>query len=932
MPLRRLPVRQKLMLSLLVAALLAFAAASAGFLLFERLTLEQRARQIIEPHAQLISVGVEAAVAFADSARAQEILDTLRADPQIMEAQINLADGRLLARYSVRPYTTPPRQSTGPDGIYLSAAQNTAELVKSVPEGARLYLVMNLDELSRQTRDALTVFAAGVVILLLLVSLFLLAALQQSIVNPISALTEAVEQVRTRADYRRRVPISGTDEVARLGRNFNAMMTAIQDREDELHRLTLLQRVILDNVAYGIISVAPDGIVTSFNPAAEHLLGYTAGEVVGKMNPTSWHDPQEMARHARQVSEELGEVVSPGFDAFCARSRRGLPEDGEWTFIRKDGTRVPVHVSVTALRVEGGQIVGFVGLAHDLTERKKSEEELRRYKDHLEETVQQRTAELLLARDAAQAANLAKSSFVANMSHEIRTPMNAILGMCHLALQSGLNPRQYNYVQKAYVSAESLLGIINDILDFSKIEAGKLDMESIPFTLDEVMDNLSNLIGMKAEEKGLELVLVMPRQMPTPLLGDPSRLGQVLINLSNNAIKFTERGEVVVTADVLEHDRASVLLRFEVRDTGIGMSLEQQQQLFLPFSQADASTSRRYGGTGLGLAISMHLVHLMGGELAADSTQGQGSRFHFSVRFGLQIGPTAQPSVQRVEVPRGARVLIVDDNACARQVLAELSAGFGFEVDSVDSGKEALRRVALADASDAPYELLLLDWKMPHMDGVACAQALRDRAPGRHPMPLVLMVTAFGRDELQRRLAERQLTIAALLTKPVTPSALFDACSTALEGAAPVATRSTLLRNPSHDPGTPLSGARILLVEDNAINRELATELLNGAGAIVSIACDGQEALDMLDRQRFDVVLMDCQMPVMDGYAATRALRRRPDLRTLPVIAMTANAMVSDRDAVLAAGMNDHIAKPIVVDEMFATLARWLKPGGSPIR
>ena len=453
-------------------------------------------------------------------------------------------------------------------------------------------------------------------------------------------------------------------------------------------------------------------------------------------------------------------------------------------------------------------------------------------------------------------------------------------------------------------------------------------MEIIPFDLGNVMDDIANLVGMNAEEKGLELLFIEPPQMPVALIGDPSRLRQVLLNLGNNAAKFTERGEVIVAIEVLAQDDACVQLHFEVRDTGIGMSADEQQSLFRPFSQADASTSRRYGGTGLGLVISRHLVHMMGGEIAVDSEPGRGSRFHFSLRFNLQREGAQAPMPSHGALP-GMRVLIVDDNASAREVLAEMSAALGLRPDRAADSLEALRMIARADAGDEPYQLVLLDWKMPGIDGVECAHLLSQREPRRHPTPTVLMLTAFSRDEVIQRLDQQKLSVGALLTKPVTPSTLFDACSAALGLVSRRHTRAVRREETLHGHQASLAGARILLVEDNAFNRELALDALSRAGIVVSVANDGQEALDTLERQSFDAVLMDCQMPVLDGYAATRALRSRPQLQGLPVIAMTANAMVGDREKVLAAGMNDHIAKPIKFDDMFATLARWVRPAAA---
>jgi PAS domain S-box-containing protein len=816
----------------------------------------------------------------------------------------------------------------------LKKAGPILEVASPITAGERRIGSATLGFSTDKMRRALWAQVAVIGIVLVLVialSITLLRLVLRRMLHPVRTLTNAAIQISA-GDLN--VALAGTertDELGILAQAFESMagrlrglIAGLEQREHDLRRLTFFQRTILENAAYGIVSATPAGVVSSFNPAAERLLGYAAAEVIGSQTPMLWHDPQEVALRARQLSAELREGVAPGFEAFVARARRNLPDEREWTVVRQDGSRVPVLLSVTALRDEDGQITGFVGLLNDLTERKRAEDAIRQLNQELEQRVAERTAELVLARNAAQGANQAKSEFLANMSHEIRTPMNAILGMSYLALQSGLDAQQFNYVQKVHRAAESLLGIINDILDFSKIEAGHLDMERVPFDLGDVLDDLATQIGMKAEDKGIELVFALAPGLPTALEGDPMRLGQVLLNLGNNAVKFTEHGEILLKVDEIERDATTVLLRFEVRDSGIGIEPEQQQRLFQPFSQADTSTSRRYGGTGLGLAISSRLACMMGGRIGLDSAPGRGSRFHFTARFGLREVTVAPNEPIRAERLRGMRTLIADDNEMARELLSQMAGGFGLRTTSVAEGHAALQAILQADEQDIPFELLLLDWKMPQLDGIDCMLELT-RANLRHPLPTVLMLTAFSRDEVARRLAEAQLAPAATLTKPVTASTLLDACLKALHMPGRQALRTERRDEALNGHRASLAGARILLVEDNPINQELASDVLVTAGVALRMADNGRQALDWLEREPFDLVLMDCQMPVMDGYAATRALRQQPKWCDLPVIAMTANAMVGDREKVLAAGMNDHIAKPIKVDELFATLARWIR-------
>jgi len=657
--------------------------------------------------------------------------------------------------------------------------------------------------------------------------------------------------------------------------------------ESELVRQFAFQRALLDTIPNPIFYKGANTRFLGCNKAYEEFFGIDRSAFVGRRVLDLEYLP-EAERRAYQAEDEA--VIASG-----GRIVR------EVAMPTGDGGQRDTLYSVSAFQAPDGSPGGLIGIIVDITAQKNAEREA--------------TA----ARAAAEEAAAAKSEFLANMSHEIRTPMNAIIGMTYLALQTELSDRQRNYLNKVDAAAKGLLGIINDILDLSKIEAGMMNFERVTFSLEAALQHLASLSGQKARERGLELLFDIGPGVPDRLIGDPLRLGQLLINLVGNAIKFTEHGEIKVSVEVAGQEADGVRLRFKVRDTGIGMTEEQVAKLFTAFTQADSSTTRKYGGTGLGLSICKRIVDLLGGHIGVSSEPGVGSCFSFELMF-----PVAEAELPtRLGLPRQLPTLVVDDSAGAREVFAHMLSTLGIDCQVAASGAEALIEMEAARSKGCPYRLLIIDWKMPGMDGVDLVAAIhRESPPG--DVPEIIMTTAHDHDEL--RAALDGLTIDAILDKPATPSSLFDSIMTALH--RPPLITSTPARPAGGGPR--FSGQRVLLVEDNEVNRELAEEILMTLGLQVRTAGNGAEAIDRLREERCDLVLMDCQMPVMDGYEASRRIRSELGEARLPIVAMTANALASDRQRCLDAGMNDHIPKPIDILVLQNTLAHWLEAPALP--
>ncbi|WGS88327.1 MULTISPECIES: response regulator [unclassified Methylomonas] len=938
MPVRSLDVniKTKLVLIILVTSLVALLLAGTGFVVHERMRLKEDMAKDLQSLARIVSGRSTVALSFGDPGVAEANLSALGVKPAVVSACIYNAEGGLFAEYrrgESCPASWPARQQVGLAVFGEQFCRMAEDIELDGQHVGRVLIVASLAELNNLWRGSL--IAASLIVVLAGAIAFLMASrLQRVISAPLVKLKKTVETINRSQDYTLRAERHSNDELGALISAFNTMIATIENRDRQLaesrHQLAAVNEDLERRVAARTAELAETNVKLAHNGAilttvldsmSQGLIAFDANLkllVWNKQLALVRGYPEELLQTGRDHSDferfdlhddalRYAETKAELREAL-ERISRFQPHRYVWT--RADGK---------VLEISGGPISdgGFVSTYEDVTLRKQYETALKE------------------ARDAAESATQTKSQFLANMSHEIRTPMNGVLGMLHLALQTELSASQRNYLAKAYSSARALLGILNDILDFSKIEAGKLTLEQAEFRFDAVVDQLADVIGYQAGLKNIEFLIRHDPEIPPLLIGDPLRLGQVLTNLCSNALKFTERGEL----ELAFHGRVVAPTEMEllvtVRDTGIGMSRTDRDKLFTEFTQADQGTSRRFGGTGLGLAISKKLVEMMRGRIWIDwSEPGLGTTFCFTARLGIVGDGALRPQSLEDKVGRllaDVRVLVVDDNEASREIIADMLRPFGVRIGVAASGAEALTELRQATATQS-YELVLVDWHMPGMNGDEVVEQMR--ADPRLAGLKAIMVTAYGNEDVMR-LADK-VGIDGFLIKPVSPSSLLDAILSAL-GRGRIQGMADKFK-PRLTGGVetgPLHGRRILLVEDNEINREFAGELLRGHGLEVDEAVNGEEAVRKVCQTAYDAVLMDIQMPVLDGLEAVRQIRSLTQadgadrFGAMPIIAMTAHAMAQDVEKSLQAGMNDHITKPIDPERLLASLTTWIAGTGS---
>ena len=912
-----LSIRRKLTAIVLVTCGVSILFACAMLAVYDVSAFRREIAVDLVSTAGITGSNTTAALSFGDAHAAHETLNSLAAQTHIVAAAVYAENGAVFARYARSDAESQPVPARpGPDGIRFSFH----DVVVSQPirlNGERIgtiYLQSDLDQLYARAKSFFEIL--DIVILACLLAAYLLASrLQRLISGPILALAETAATVSVEKDYSIRATKSGNDEVGSLVDRFNEMLAQIQQRdtalqsahdqlevrvdertkelltqvaerkqaEQSLEERTQFLNSLIENSPIGIAAIDPNQLIQMCNPAFERLFHYSRQSLQGKRLSDLVSSPE-----VREEVDSNRADLEKGKGSHLVTRRR-----------RADGTLIDVEAFSVPLFTDG-KFNGALILYQDIAERKRAEEAL------------------LRAKDAAEAASRAKSEFLANMSHEIRTPMNGIIGMTELALDTDLTAEQRDYLGMVKTSANSLLTVVNDILDFSKIEAGKLDLDPTDFPFQHTVGETLKTLAFRAHQKRLELAWRVAPDVPLYLKGDVGRLRQILVNLVGNSVKFTEHGEIVVSVNKESEDAKSVFLHFQVRDTGIGIARDKQQIVFDAFTQADTSASRKYGGTGLGLAITSRLVALMGGKLWLESEVGRGSTFHFTCRFGFADSIPQRESADPDAI-RNLPVLVVDDNDTNRRILVEMLSTWGMKPASVNSGPAALAALERASGEGRPFRLVIADMQMPHMDGCALTKEIR-KSPAFGTVP-VLMLSSNGQSDEAPRC--RKLAISAYLMKPAQPSDLFDAILTAFS-KPPLAEPAQGIA-----PGTLVAAIatdrlRILLAEDNPVNQRLAITLLQKRGHTVIPTGNGKEAIAALERETVDLVLMDVQMPVMDGFEAIRSIRAREQSTGahIPIIALTAHAMKGDREKCLAVGADDYVSKPIRTADLLAAMDR----------
>jgi two-component system sensor histidine kinase/response regulator len=917
-PLGDSSIRQKLTRIVLLTCGAAILLACTVFAVYDLTTFRTSLARELATVAEITGSNTTAALAFSDARSARETLGSLSALPHIVEACIYTRDGKVFAKYVRRgsnPGLTPPEVQ--PDGATIASDYMVLfrQIRLNEEQVGTIYLKSDLAEV-RQRTFRFAGITLGVILASFITAYLLASRLQRVISEPILELARTAFTVSAEKNYSIRATKRSEDEIGFLFDRFNEMLEQIQQREnalqwarDELEvrvdeRTRELQKEIIDRKQaereldkqktflnslidhnpLAIVAADADRTVRMCNPAFERMFQYQQSEILG-----------------RTLSDLVakGELKAEALEA-ANENRLGRTVHKVSRRTRNDGSLVDVEIF--GVPIPGNDdMPGSLVLFQDITERKMAETALMR------------------AKEDAEAANRAKSEFLANMSHEIRTPMNGILGMTELVLDTMLDPDQRNYLNLAKISADSLLSLLNDILDYSKIEAGKLEIDAIDFNIGDSLGDTMKTLSLRAHQKGLELAFEIEPDVPQAVVGDPGRLRQIIVNLVGNAIKFTEKGEVVTYVKTESRTESEIWLLFTVADTGIGIPADKQAAIFKAFEQADGSMTRKYGGTGLGLTISLRLVQLMDGRIWVESAPGQGSRFHFTIRFALQKVSARTVVPRDPATLRDMPVLIVDDNATNREILRKMLENWHMQPTVSASGAQAMVTLRESMARGRGFPLILLDAQMPEMDGFALAESIK-----RNPdwsSATVMMLSSAGQPGDAMRC--RSLGVVAYLTKPIVQSELFDAILSALGTRAKnqvipaLVTRHSLRESRHH--------FHVLLAEDNAVNQTLAVRLLEKNGHTVTVAENGRQALEALEKQSYDLILMDIQMPEMNGWEATRAIREREKTTGahMPIVAMTAHAMKGDKERCLAAGMDAYLTKPINTQQLFATLDRF---------